>query len=84
MVTNTGSHFDMNYIQLFKTIDSVRSKLQTNVIEVLKTVPGLPKVTDILILFLNEHFSIFNCFCCVILGLAHTWPPLLSSCSLVL
>lgn len=47
MVTNTGSHFDMNYIQLFKTIDSVRSKLQTNVIEVLKTVPGLPKVTDI-------------------------------------
>nr|CAG4646892.1 EOG090X02WG [Megafenestra aurita]SVE92282.1 EOG090X02WG [Megafenestra aurita] len=43
IVTNSGSNFDLNYIQLFKTLDSVRSKLQSSISEVLKTVPGLPK-----------------------------------------
>nr|SVE85386.1 EOG090X02WG [Daphnia pulicaria] len=43
VVTNASSNFDLNYIQLFKTLDSVRIKLQSSVAEVLKTVPGLPK-----------------------------------------
>nr|SVE75015.1 EOG090X02WG [Daphnia dolichocephala] len=43
IVTNASSNFDLNYIQLFKTLDSVRIKLQGSVAEVLKTVPGLPK-----------------------------------------
>nr|SVE71569.1 EOG090X02WG [Daphnia similis]SVE72202.1 EOG090X02WG [Daphnia similis] len=43
VVTNASSSFDLNYIQLFKTLDSVRTKLQGSVAEVLKTVPGLPK-----------------------------------------
>nr|CAG4637663.1 EOG090X02WG [Chydorus sphaericus] len=43
VVTNPNSNFDLNYIQLFKTLESVRLKLQTNVAEILKTVPGLPK-----------------------------------------
>ena len=43
IVTNSGSHFDLNYIQLFKTLDSVRVKLQPSITEILKGVPGLPK-----------------------------------------
>ena len=43
VVTNSGSHFDLNYIQLFKTIETIRLKVQNGVTEVLKLVPGLPK-----------------------------------------
>ena len=43
VVTNSGSHFDLNYIQMFKTIENVRLKIQSGVTDVLKTVPGLPK-----------------------------------------
>nr|CAG4641538.1 EOG090X02WG [Eurycercus lamellatus] len=43
VVTNSSSSFDLNYIQLFKTLDSVRLKLQSSVAEILKMVPGLPK-----------------------------------------
>ena len=34
---------DLSYIQLFKKLESVRSKFQSGVSEILKTVPGLPK-----------------------------------------
>jgi len=46
VVTNSGSHFDLNYIQLFKTIETVRLKVQNGVTEVLKLVPGLPRLVD--------------------------------------
>lgn len=46
----------MNYIQLFRTLDSVRNKFHVNIVEILKTVPGLPKV----IIYLIICFVFFN------------------------
>nr|CAG4642374.1 EOG090X02WG [Evadne anonyx] len=43
IITNPSCNFDLNYIQLFKKLESVRSKFQPGVSEILKTVPGLPK-----------------------------------------
>lgn len=75
VVTNSGSNFDLNYIQLFKTLDSVRSKLQGSIAEVLKTVPGLPKV----ILFSDT----MQCIICFTLNLilCQDWLTLGRLCS---
>ena len=72
VVTNASSSFDLNYIQLFKTLDSVRIKLQSSVAEVLKNVPGLPKV------IVNYHINTIKCFKLLCMyynfsGLVDTW-----------
>jgi len=80
VVTNPNSNFDLNYIQLFKTLESVRLKLQTNVAEILKTVPGLPKVNLTIFIYIISSKTFFKI---IISGLAKSWSIMLSSRSLL-
>ncbi|CAG5125028.1 unnamed protein product, partial [Candidula unifasciata] len=43
LLYHPGSTFDLSYLKLFRILDTLRSKLQHHMSEVLKTVPGVSK-----------------------------------------
>ncbi|BFZ23591.1 hypothetical protein BsWGS_26630 [Bradybaena similaris] len=43
LLYHPGSTFDLSYLKLFRILDSLRSKLQHHMTEVLKTIPGVSK-----------------------------------------